>query len=209
MGWLTMTRLAMGEHATPKAYLDAQLTYERPETDETPFQGLRVLKSVYSGSTYYAAAERYDANGKRIYVTAIVCLVRWNPSAADGHIFGYKDMDEDCGPCEAACPRSILELLTSSRHPWALDWRRRCYRALALRERKIEDGDLIRFPGVMTFTDGSAHQEFRVRKEGRKTVLTLPDGRGRFKVGGLMERAFEIVQRPKATKTFFPTSSAS
>ena len=71
MGWLTMTRMAMGGHETPKAYLDAQLTYERKAEGDTPFQGLRVLKSVYSGSTYYAAAERYDENGKRIYVTAI------------------------------------------------------------------------------------------------------------------------------------------
>lgn len=206
MGWLSMTRAGMGGYATPKAYLDAQLTYERQATDEVPFQGLRVLKSVYSGGTYYAAAERYDETGKRIYVTAIVCLVRWNPKASDGYIFSYKDMDEDSGPCEATCPRSVLELLTSSTHPWALDWRRRCYRALGLRERKIEDGDLIRFPSAMQFTDGSKHHEFRICKEGRKTILTLPDGRGRFQISRLMERSFEIVKRPKVAKTVFPAA---
>ena len=207
MGWLTMTRMGMGPHETPKDYLDAQLTYERPEDGDNPFRGLRVLKSVYSGNVYYAAAERYDANGVRLYVTAIVCLVRWNPNAADGQIFGYKDMDEDMGPCEATCPRSVLELLTSTSHPWALDWRRRCYRWLRLKERKIEDGDLIRFPSAMRFSDGSEHAESRVRKEGRKTVLTLPDGRGRYRVGRLMEKSFQIVRQPKVARTFFPAAT--
>jgi len=206
MGWLTMTRMAMGGHETPKAYLDAQLTYERKAEGDTPFQGLRVLKSVYSGSTYYAAAERYDENGKRIYVTAIICLVRWNTRASDGHIFGYKDMDEDMDPCEASCPRSVLALLTSTSHPFALDWRRRCYRMLALRERRIADGDLIRFPEAMKFTDGSEHREFRIRRDGQKTVLTLADGRGRFKISRLLERRFEIVREPKIAKTFFPAA---
>ena len=44
MGWLTMTRMAMGGHETPKAYLDAQLTYERKAEGDTPFGGLRVLR---------------------------------------------------------------------------------------------------------------------------------------------------------------------
>lgn len=206
MGWLTMTRLGMAPYETPKAYLDAQLTYKRPATGEAPFQALRVLKSVYSGSAYYAAVERYDESGARLYVTAIICLVRWNPKAADGHIFGYKDMDEDMGPCKAACPRSVLELLTSSSHPHALDWRRRCYRLLELTERTIADGDLIRFPEPMQFTDGSRHADFKVRREGRKLTLTLPDGRGRFKISRLLERRFEIIRQPKVARTFFPAA---
>ena len=76
MGWLSMTRMGMGAYDTPKAYLDAQLTYEHPAADETPFRALRVLKSVYSGSAYYAAAERYDEHDETIDITAVVCLVR-------------------------------------------------------------------------------------------------------------------------------------
>ncbi|MDT0576382.1 hypothetical protein RM533_09300 [Croceicoccus sp. F390] len=206
MGWFTMTHMGMGGHETPKAYLDAQLTYERRAEGDKPFQGLRVLKSVYSGSAYYAAAERYDEKGARIYVTAIICLVRWNPRAADGYIFGYKDMDETVGPSEATCPRSVLALLSPTLHPFALDWRRRCYRLLALKERRVNDGDLIRFPEPMRFTDGSEHREFRIRREGKKAVLTLTDGRGRFKISGLLERRFEIVREPKVAKTFFPAA---
>lgn len=206
MGWLSMTRMGMGAYDTPKAYLDAQLTYEHPAADETPFRALRVLKSVYSGSAYYAAAERYDEHDETIDITAVVCLVRWNPRAADGYIFAYKDLDETCGPVETACPKSVLELLTPISHPWALDWRRRCYRLLALKGRRLGDGDLIRFPAPMRFSDGSEHREFRIRREGQKTVLTLTDGRGRFKISRLLERRFEIVREPKVAKTFFPAA---
>lgn len=114
MGWLYMHRAGMGGHETPKAYLDDQLTYEREACEDAPFRGCRVLKSVFTGSTYYAAVERYGEDRERLYVTAVICLVHWNPKAADGLIFGYKDMDEQSGPVEANCPRSILELLTSS-----------------------------------------------------------------------------------------------
>lgn len=206
MGWLSMTRMGMGAYDRPKAYLDAQCTYEHPADGDTPFRGLRVLKSVYSGSTYYAAVERYAENGERIDVTAVICLVRWNPKAADGYVFAYKDLDESCGPVESGCPRSILALLSPTTHPWALDWRRRCYRLLSLKERRVADGDLIRFPEPMRFTDGSEHSEFRVRREGQKTVLTLADGRGRFKISRLLERRFEVVRQPKVAKTFFPAA---
>ena len=57
----------------------------------------------------------------------------------------------------------------------------------------------------MKFTDGSEHREFRVRKEGRKIVLMLEDGSGRYKVSRLMERAFEIVRERPKPKTIFPT----
>jgi hypothetical protein len=194
----------MGAHDTPKTYLDNGFTWERRDENGNLLEGRRVLKSVYSGSTYYAAIEAYDGTGQRRSVTAAVCLVRWNPGARSGEEFGYKDMDEDMGPAEAAAPRSILELLTSTDVPYALNWRRRCYRRLQLVERKLPDGALIRLAQPLRFTDGSKESEFRVRKEGRKLRLTRPDGNGRYQISRLMERAFEIIPEPKVTKTLFP-----
>lgn len=133
-----------------------------------------------------------------------ICLVRWNPKAADGLIFGYKDMDEQSGPVEANCPRSILELLTSSSHPYALDWRNRCYAMLRLKERKVADGDILRLPEPLRFTDGSEHREFRVSKRGSKIELRTPDGFGAYRISRLMERRFEIIRPARRIKTFFP-----
>ena len=57
MGWLFMSRYAMGGHETPKAYLDAQFTYER-DLPEGGTSGLRILDSAIVGlTTYYAAAQ--------------------------------------------------------------------------------------------------------------------------------------------------------
>lgn len=207
MGWLYMPESSMGLHRTPKAYLDNQLTYERPAEGDQPFSALRVLKSACPGNrTYYAAVERYDEAGSSLQVFAIVCLVRWNPRASDNMIFGYKDMDEQAGPCEADCPASILDLLTSTDHPFALDWRRRCHANLRRRSRDVPDGALIRFHGEIGFTDGSRHSEFRVKREGRKIVLTPKDGGGRYTISRLMDRNFEIVRETKVAKTFFPSA---
>lgn len=203
MGWLCMPRTSMGEHQTPKAYLDNMYTWERRGDDGALEGGCRVVKSAYSGSTYYAAVESYDHEGKRRCVSAAVCLVRWNPGARSGEEFGYKDMDESMGPCEATAPRSVLELLTSSDHPWALDWRRRCYRRLQLTERKLPDGALIRLGAPLRFTDGSERGEFRIKKDGRRTILVAPDTGCHYRISRLMERRFEIIPEPKVLKTLF------
>lgn len=147
MGWLFMPTWSMGGHKTPKAYLDDQFTYERAAESDTPFRALRVLRSACVGNrTYYAAAERYDETGATQEVFAIVCLVRWSPRSKSDEHFGYKDMTEHMGPCEDDCPAGILELLTSTDDPNALDWRRRCHARLAKRSRQVPDGALIRFP---------------------------------------------------------------
>lgn len=209
MGWLFMTRTGMGEHTTPKAYLDAQFTYEREASAAAEFIGLRVLDSACPGNrTWYGAIERYDEAGGHLCVFAGICLVKWNPRAEDDLVFGYKDMDESAGPSEAACPQRILDLLTSTSEPYALDWRRRCHLTARLRARTLPDGALIRLPEAMTFTDGSKHSEFRVRREGRRIVLTDPDGRGRYRVSRLMDRAFEIIREPVQARTVFPGAGA-
>jgi hypothetical protein len=118
MGWLYMRSL--GSHAGPRQYLDAQFTFDRPEAR------CRVLRSALLRlRTYYAAVERVLADGNRS-VSAVVCLVRYNPNDRDGYVFGYKDMDEGMGPFESECPVAILDLLTPTERPHALAWRARC-----------------------------------------------------------------------------------
>lgn len=63
----------------------------------------------------------YTPNFDGSYVFAAVILT----SIEDG-AWGYKDMDETCGPNACEAPRSILGLLSSTSNPYALDWRARC-----------------------------------------------------------------------------------
>ena len=91
MGWLYMHRAGMGGFDTPKAYLDNQLTWERENEETGTLEGCRVIRSVSTTGAYYAAVQRYGPNNQTHAISAVICLVRWNPKAADGLLFGYKD----------------------------------------------------------------------------------------------------------------------
>ena len=85
-----MTRSHMGAHKGPRAYLDAQLSHSGTDADGVDYS-YRVVGSAVVGTTAYYAAVEEIRGGALISVSAIVCLMRWNPRAADGYVFGYKD----------------------------------------------------------------------------------------------------------------------
>lgn len=123
MGWLYMQ--SFKGHANPQAYLDNQLTCDRPDERQ------KVLRSTIAcDGNYYAAVERFDVSTGERQVFAVVCLVYFNPHAGDGFIFGYKDQSECMGPYQVECPIDILDLLTPTASGWANAWRAKC-RALA------------------------------------------------------------------------------
>ncbi|WP_445177147.1 DUF6927 domain-containing protein [Rhizorhapis sp. SPR117] len=112
-------------------------------------------------------------------------------------------LDETMGPCEAECPARILDLLTSTENQHAIEWRQRCRANVARRARKLSDGDRIRLPEPIKFTDGHVAQEFIVSKRGRRMVLRDPETGGLYRVSRLMERAWSIVPVTKIHKTIF------
>ena len=205
MGWLFMSVASMGATRTPKSYLDAQLTYERAQ-DDGSIVGFRVLRSACVGNrVYYAAAQPYalrDGAENAKPAVAIVCLVRWNPRAASGEHFGYKDMDETMGPYEADCPESVLALLGSTSSESAIDWRRRCLNNLALRKRQIADGMVIRLASPMTFTNGYVGDEFTMEMRGRKLVFVSPAG-DRYTISRFRERDWTILPQTKVHAPIF------
>jgi hypothetical protein len=194
MGWLYLSAAHMSGHNTPKAYLDAQFTYP-PDPYNGRDHGLRILASSAQLTTYYAAAERYtESETQEIF--AIVCLTRFNRRNKEGLIFGYKDMTEHMGPCESACPRHILDLLTPTTHEYALDWRARCNARLALTERrKPADGDILMLDGEMRFSDGIHERRFFVERSGANIVLRRSDG-VRCRISRLMERKWTLIPKP-------------
>jgi hypothetical protein len=202
MGWLYMPRHSMGGHTTAKTYLDAQLTYEHSHDDGTT-SGMKVLASSCPGNRVYYAAAQVQTNGVSGDVVAIVCLVRWNPRDKEGFVFGYKDMDETMGPCEDGCPEHILNLLTSTDHEYALDWRRRCLANLKRRSRKLNDGDRIRLHEPLKFTDGHLGEEFIVVKRGRRTLFRDPQSHACYRISRFKERAWSVVPTTKVPTTLF------
>ena len=196
MGWLYMPRCSMGGHASAKAYLDAQFTYERLRDDGSS-HGLKVLASACPGNRVYYAATQAISNGKPSKVFAIVCLVRWNPRDKEGYIFGSKDMEESMGPCEAECPAAILDLLTPTDAEYAVAWRERCRAAINARARhpRLRNGWTLVFEEPIPFADGAAYDRMEVVIElGRpKAVRFRPvGGRGLYRIGNLDRRRYEI-----------------
>lgn len=113
--------------------------------------------------TYYAAVEILRSDDER-RVIAAVCLVRYNPRDREGYVFGYKDMDETMGPCEAECPAAILDLLTPTTNVHALAWRERCRVAVTHRTSrpKLHNGQTIVFAEPITFADGASFSRMEV-----------------------------------------------
>ncbi len=85
MGWMFLNPAPL----TPKAYLDAQLTYA-PDPEKGRGAGLCVLASAMVSHVYYAACQSYGTGGPG-ETFAVICLTKWNPRARDGLTFGYKD----------------------------------------------------------------------------------------------------------------------
>ena len=189
MGWLYMQSL--GRHSGPRAYLDDQFSYENESVRST------VLRSaLVKMRTYYAAVEQIRPEKPR-EVFAVVCLVRYNPRDAEGYIFGYKDMTEHMGPCEAECPAAILDLLTPTDAEYAITWRERCRAAISVRVRhpRLRNGWTLVFEEPITFTDGASHAQLEVvidPRRPRAVRFRPPGGHGLYRICKLELRKFEV-----------------
>lgn len=189
MGWLYMQSL--GAFDGPRAYLDDQFTYERETVRST------VLRSaLVKMRTYYAAIEQVRPDRPR-EVFAVVCLARYNPRDAEGYPFGYKDMTEHMGPCEAECPAAILDLLTPTDAEYAVAWRERCRAAIAARAKRprLRNGWTLVFDEPIRFTDGSAYERMEVVIEpGRPRAVRFrpPGGYGRYRIRNLDHLRYEV-----------------
>ena len=189
MGWLYLQSL--GGFTGPRQYLDDQFTHARETARAT------VLKSsLVNMRTYYAAVELLRPDRDR-EVVALVCLVRYNPRDREGYIFGYKDMDETMGPCEAQCPPAILDLLTPTTNDYALAWRERCRAAAARRTAtpRLRNGWTLMFDEPVTFTDGASHARLEVvidPRRPRAVRLRRPCGHGLYRISNLDARSFKV-----------------
>lgn len=191
----------MYPHETPKAYLDAQFSYDRRDASGKGNAMRVVASSCLRNKVWYAAATP-STDGIDEPTVAIVCLVSWNPRAKDGYVFAYKDLDETMGPHEAECPERILALLGDTDNPSALNWRRRCLDRLATRaSRPLEHGMHIRLPHAIKFTDGHEGTDFIVHKRGRRIALAKPEsGYPAYRISGLRDMAWTIVPPPPRTQ---------
>jgi hypothetical protein len=195
MGWLFMQ--SFDPHSGPKQYLDAQFTYER-ETHVS-----KVLRSaLVKMRVYYAAVETVFPDGKRD-VWAAVCLVKYNPRDREGFIFGYKDMSEEAGPCEAECPEEILNILTPTDSGNAIEWRERCRKLISLRKQnakkpKLQPGQIVEFDSPIYMTDKTSHKTLEVVTlwpGSRSIIFRAPDTGLTYNIRNVRRRTYKVIDR--------------
>ena len=145
MGW-TFTYKPHGQSV--KEFFEQQFNYDKPG----PPRSGKIIACHATWTTAYMAYEIKTPDSRE--VVALVCLLRHCPKS--DYNFGYKDMDESMGPCEARCPKTILDLLTPTTIEYALEWRKRCQERIDKRARapKVHKGDLLKFAQPLTFRSG-------------------------------------------------------
>lgn len=83
---------------------------------------MKTLAKCVRGSTLWAAHEYVvEANGYPLGHRWIGCYLL----GVDQGWWGYKDMDESCGPTEVSCPLSYFDLVPCPIGPYAAPWRER------------------------------------------------------------------------------------
>jgi hypothetical protein len=155
---------------------------------EREFPSILILDCSTKRNVFYAACSpRTDPET----VFALVCLTNWAPN--DQFNFGYKDQDEQMGPCDVDCPERILDLLTPTEHENSLAWRASCRKRNAVRaaKPKVKKGDCVRFALPIRFSNGA--ELGTLRFESRNTFVSTDGFDQRYKVSGWRERGYEVV----------------
>lgn len=80
-----------------------------------------VVKSVMVGNTYYGAI--LDSGDNSVFAVTVKTYVTKENGFS---YFGYKIIEEFCGPVDRKCPMSIINLLTDTDSEWANEWRQDC-----------------------------------------------------------------------------------
>jgi len=149
-----------------KDVCDGYLIMEEQEENGHWRPRQEVLKSSMVGTVYYAAVKTMKRDGGSTVWAAVFPTAT---NSRDYFNFGYKAMDETCGPCECQCPKGILKLLTETDSDSARGWRERCWKYHEDQKRKramasLPIGSRISFQNSMHLKDG--------RKPGDEIILT-------------------------------------
>lgn len=173
MGWLFHNQKL--RHETPVQYITREFSHESETAKAT------VLAAAPVRGTIYAAVRNEDKTTGKTYVFCAVILFKNSERSG----FGYKDMDESCGPCEVDCPDRILRLLSPvdeiPNPGYAAEWRAR------VAEKKVQDrrmrqsvgklapGDIIRLPHAVSFrASGVTADRFRFLDHYKRTSIFEP-----------------------------------
>lgn len=125
MGWL------FTDGATRRQVID-RLTEDQSKDGRVH----RTLKKCLRGNTMYALHETGPEGATKKWICVYLL-------ARDGNYgWGYKDVEETCGPVHQDCPVQYLDECDEPGNQWAKEWREACRARAALRaSRKPKMGE--------------------------------------------------------------------
>lgn len=178
MGWIFGHRNP-GESTIAETFAKI-FNYNKPEQKQSG----KIIACKSSLNVAYMAYEIID--GDRREVIALVCLIK---HVKDYYNFGYKDMEENMGPCEHQCPESILDLLTPTTHEYAIEWRKAC-RDWNEKRKRIHPGVWVRFKEPLRFRNGTRQDIFKYQGKN----LFIDQYGSRYRISSWHEYEFTITQ---------------
>lgn len=193
MGWMYTNKL---KGLPIKKFFEERFNYDHGK--EGSGKILICRTHTYARESYmaYQVVDRHG-NSK---VIALVCLLGFRPH--DHYNFGYKDMDENMGPCSYNCPKDILDLLSPTDNDTAKAWRHECLKRVE-RRNPVKTGAIIRFKKPIDFKNGDQCSVFLV-KNARKGWFEA-NGRGyKIKRECLRRESWEVLDPENASPEELP-----
>ena len=159
---------------------------------------MHVVAHCLTGNTLWAVCEHQkpelgDQPAESYRFIAVYLIRRYGPGE-----WGYKDKDEDCGPCEVNCPLAYLDLAPETTHlgEYSRSWRAKV-RAYWAGKRKGREFAKTLKPGDI-FYYGPYHITFE-RLDGPNNVIgTSIRGRFRYRVSEIGPIYLEAKPEPVA-----------
>jgi hypothetical protein len=141
MGW---TYTHKNSYISSKEYIEKNcLTWTSDTHDYRVLDG-----GVKNFRTYYGAVEKVAKDTGERTVFAVIFMLNF---VKDHYNFGYKDMDETCGPYQADCPERILKLLTPTTSQYAQKWRDDCWAKIKAKtpRKAVGVGSKLKYGGTV------------------------------------------------------------
>lgn len=177
MGWTTFHK---EKHLSVKDWFKAEVAKEVEVLDV----------AIVKFRTLYAACRKKDTTD----VWAAIFLLDY--MNADYDNFGYKDMDETCGPTQSECPERILKLLTPTDSQWANEWRERCWAHIHQKKArpKVKSGDTMQFAQPLHFTNGFEGDSFRYERYRNRDIFYSPGG-GSYRIRNWRSMDYKVIAK--------------
>jgi hypothetical protein len=144
--------------------------------------GVKNLKHCWKGNNLWAVNEGTNREGKTVqYVCLYMCQGPAYGRKNDPQGWGYKGIDESCGPNADSCPVGYIEMVEAHEYEhgyrpagYAEEWRARVRQLVAQKTRKLTKGTKIKLYGKeYEVTEALGRRGYSVSCEGYSYRMKL------------------------------------